>query len=63
MMWHWFSLIKFINLTNKCLNHFFVISNITICKLIVKFIVSLTSVVIKKNAQPLYIYIYIYIYI
>ena len=51
MMWHWLSLIKFINLTNEYLNYFFVISNITIGKLIVKFVVFLTS--LKKNAQPL----------
>ena len=43
-------MMKFINLTNECLNFFFVISNMVICKLIVKFIVSLTSL-IKKNAQ------------
>ena len=61
---------NFINLTNECLNHFFVISNMTICKSIVKFVVSLTLLK-KKKRQPLkYIYIlqksdlniYIYIY-
>ena len=43
---------NFINLTNECLYHFFVINNITICKPIVKFVVSLISL-IKKNVQPL----------
>ena len=49
---------KFINLTNECLNHFFVISNMAICKSIVKFVVSLITLI----AQPLKkkkIYIYI----
>ena len=40
---------KFINLTNECLNFFFVISNMVICKLIVKFIVSLTSLIKKMH--------------
>ena len=59
MMWHWFLLMKFINLTNECLNHFFVISNMAICKSIVKFVVSLITLI----AQPLKKNIYIYIYI
>ena len=46
------SLMKFINLTNEFLNQFFFISNMAICKSIIKFVVSLTSL-IKKNAQPL----------
>ena len=62
---YWLSLMKFINLTNECLNHFFVISNMTICKSIVKFVLSLTLLK-KKKRQPLkniYIYIYVYIYV
>ena len=43
---------KFINLTNECLNHFFVISKMVICKPMVKFVESLKSL-IKKNVQPL----------
>ena len=60
-MWHWLLLMKFINLTNECLNHFFVISKMVICKPMVKFVESLTSL-IKKNVQPLKnIYIYNFI--
>ena len=44
---------KFINLTNEYLNNFFVISNMAICKLIIKLVVSLTPLIKKKNAQPL----------
>ena len=51
-MWHWLLLMKFINLTNECLNHFFVISKMVICKPMVKFVESLKSL-IKKNVQPL----------
>ena len=43
---------NFINLTNECLYHFFVINNMAICKPIVKFVIFLTSL-IKKNVQPL----------
>ena len=43
---------NFINLTIKCLSHFFVINNMVICKPIVKFVVFLTSL-IKKNVQTL----------
>ena len=43
---------NFINLTNECLYHFFMINNMTICKLIVKFVVFLTSL-IKKNVEIL----------
>ena len=46
-MWHWLSLMNFINLTNECLYYFFVINNMTICKLVVKFVVSLTSLIKK----------------
>ena len=52
-MWYWLSLMKFINLTNEYLNNFFVISNMAICKLIIKLVVSLTPLIKKKNAQPL----------
>ena len=43
---------NFINLTNECLYHFFMINNMAICKLIVKFVVFLTSS-IKKNVELL----------
>ena len=46
-MWHWLSLMNFINLTNEYLYNFFVINNMTICKPIVKFVVSLTSIIKK----------------
>ena len=53
---------NFINLTNECLYHFFVINNMTICKPIVKFVISLTLLIIK-NVQPLkYIYNFIKIW-
>ena len=56
IMWHYLPLMNFINLTNEYLYHFFVINNMTICKLIIKFIIFLTSL-IKKIVQPLKIYI------
>jgi len=52
---------KFINLINECLNHFFVISKMVICKSIVKFVVSLTSLIKKMYNLLKKIYIYIYI--
>ena len=38
---------NFINLINEYLYHFFVINNMTICKLIVKFVVFLASLIKK----------------
>ena len=49
---------KFINLTNECLNHFFVISNMAICKSIVKFVVSLITLIAQPLKKKKYIYIY-----
>ena len=48
---------NFINLTNKCLYHFFVINNMKICKPTVKFVVSLTSLIKKMNNILKIIYI------
>ena len=42
---------SFNNVINKYLKYFFVISNMSICKLIVKFVVFITSL-IMKSAQP-----------
>ena len=44
---------NFNNLINDCLNYLFVIGNMSICKLIIKFVVFLTSLIKIKSAQPL----------
>ena len=47
------TMMNFNNLINDCLNYLFVIGNMSICKLIIKFVVFLTSLIKIKSAQPL----------
>ena len=51
------TIMNFNHLINECLNYFFVIGNMSIYKLIIKFVVFLTLLIkkllIKKSAQPL----------
>ena len=61
-MWHCLSLMNFINLTNECLYQLFVINNMTICKPIVKFVVSLTSLIKKCTTFRKYMYNFIKIW-
>ena len=42
---------NFNNLIKECLNYFFVIGDISICKFIVKFVVSLASLIKNKNKK------------
>ena len=42
---------SFNNVINKYLKYFFVIGNMSICKSIVKFVISLTSLIIKSAQQ------------
>ena len=55
-------LMNFINLINEYLYHFFVINNMTICKLIVKFVVFLTSLIKKITTFRKNIYNFIKIW-
>ena len=49
---------NFNNVINEYLKYFFVISNMLVCKFIVKFIISLTSLIIKNAYQYKKIYIF-----
>ena len=49
---------NFNNVINEYLKYFFVISNMSVCKFIVKFIISLTSLIIKSAYQNKKIYIF-----
>ena len=49
---------SFSDVINKYLKYFFVIGNMSVCKSIVKFVISLTSLIIKNAQQFEKIYIF-----
>ena len=49
---------SFNDVINKYLKYFFVVDNMLVCKSIVKFIISLTSLIIKSAQQFLKIHIF-----